>query len=208
MDAGAWGRWWADAGGTWSYPHLSPNAPQKISASANGYYYGLPLFAERLVFVLDTSGSMTGGRIVAAKRELIRALSGLPEHVHFGVVVFNGRVVAWQNKLVPASAAMKKTAIAYVEAQAAQSNTASYDALAAAMTYDTEAIYFLSDGEPTAGKILAPADIITAITAENQKRRISIYTIGIAPGFPGSVTDSFLSTLADRNRGQYRRVDK
>jgi hypothetical protein len=210
MDAGAWSRWWAEAGESFTYPHVSPNAPYRSVAteSANGYYYGLPLFAERLVFVLDTSGSMVGGRIVAAKRELVRAIGGLPDHVHFGVVVFNGRVAAWQNRLVAADAKMKKAAVAYVESQAPHSNTASYDALAAALAYDTEAIYFLSDGAPTTGKIVAPVDIIAAVTAENKKRRVSIYTIGIAPGFSGSVTDVFLSTLAEHNSGQYRRVDQ
>jgi hypothetical protein len=209
LDAGAWSRWWAEAGETWVYPHVSPNAPAAaFTQSTGGYYYGLPLFAERVVFVFDTSGSMAGGRIVAAKRELIKAVSGLPEHVHFGIVVFNGTASAWQRKLVPAGAAMKKAAVTFVEGQAPHSNTASYDALAAALTFDTEAIYFLSDGAPTAGKILAPVDIVAAVTAENKKRRISIYTIGIAPGFPGSVTDAFLSTLAEQNHGQYRRVDQ
>ena len=86
-------------------------------------------------------------------------------------------------------------------------NTASYDALEAAFAYDTEAIYFLSDGAPTSGKILAPLDIIAAITTANKVRRITIYTIGVAPGFPGSPTDAFLKTLAEENFGQYRRVD-
>lgn len=210
MDPGAWGRWWAGAAEAFVYPRSGESATQVTftAESENGSYYGMPLFAERLVFVLDISGSMSGGRIMAAKRELIRAVQGLPEHVQFGIVVFNGRVDVWQKKLVPADARMKKGAITYVESQIAQSNTASYDALAAAMTFETEAVYFLSDGAPTAGKILAPADIITAITAENKKRRISIYTIGIAPGFPGSVTDVFLSTLAEKNAGRYRRIDQ
>ncbi|MEX0678457.1 MAG: HEAT repeat domain-containing protein [Pirellulales bacterium] len=209
VDAAAWGRWWDQARAAFEYPHHSQNSPGRSTQteSPGGYYYGLPLFAERLVFVLDISGSMQGGRIVAAKRELARAIHGLPDHASFGIVVFNERVGSWKKMLVPADKKMKEAAIEYIEQLNPHSNTASYDALAAALTYDTEAIYFLSDGAPTSGKILAPVDIIAAITAANKVRRITIYTIGIAPGFPGSPTDAFLKTLADENFGQYRRVD-
>ena len=176
--------------------------------SPAGSYYGMPIFAERLVFVLDISGSMQGGRMVAAQRELIRAIEGLPSYAHFGVVVFNGNVDRWQRDLVPADARHKRSAVLYVERQSPAGNTASSDALATALTYDTEAIYFLSDGAPTSGKILAPVDIVQAVTAANHVRRISIYTIGIAPGFSGSPTDEFLRTLAEANLGSYRRVDR
>ena len=73
--------------------------------------------------------------------------------------------------------------------------------------FDTEAIYFLSDGAPTAGKIVAPADIVAAIAAQNRIRRISVYTVGIGAGFPGSPLDAFLKALAERNLGVYRRID-
>ncbi len=209
MDAAAWGRWWSEAGDAFEYPSTSRHAPYRTVAteSHSGSYYGMPLFAERLVFVLDISGSMQGGRIMAAQRELVRAIDGLPGHVHFGVVVFNGEVGCWQKKLVPADDKAKKAAAVYVSRQMPHSNTASYDALEVALQFDTEAIYFLSDGAPTSGKILAPVDIVAAISRLNKTRRISIYTIGIAPGFPGSPTDVFLKALSEQNMGQYRRVD-
>jgi Ca-activated chloride channel family protein len=176
-------------------------------AGEGGNYYGLPLYAERLLFVLDTSGSMSGERLLAAKRELVRAINGLPEHVHFGVVIYNDRVDRWQKELQPADAKNKRSALAFIDGQGAHSRTASYDALEAGLAFDTEAIYFLSDGAPTAGKIVAPVDILAAIQQVNKARRVSIYTIGIAPGFSGSVTDTFLKTLAEQNFGQYRRID-
>jgi HEAT repeat protein len=210
LDAAAWGRWWEQAEGTFEYPRLSAGVSFKAESeteSPGGYYYGLPLYAERLVFVLDISGSMQGGRIVAAKRELIRAINGLPDKVHFGIVVFNSQVRNWKKDLQPADEKMKAAAVEFIEQLTPRNDTASYDALEAALAYDTEAIYFLSDGAPTSGKILAPLDIISAIGTINQVRRITIYTVGIAPGFPGSPTDAFLKTMAEQNFGQYRRVD-
>ena len=122
-------------------------------------------------------------------------------------MVFNSDVSIWQRQLVPADATQKRAAAAYVNLQDVHSSTASYDALEAAFHFDTEAIYFLSDGAPNGGKIAAPVDIVAAITAANQSRRISIYTIGIGAGFPGSPLDVFLKTLAEKNLGLYRRVD-
>jgi hypothetical protein len=208
-DSDAWARWWDDNRDSFEYPARNIQAPyrQASLAGATGNYYGLPLFAQRLVFVLDTSGSMTGPRIEAAKRELTRAINGLPEHAHFGIVVFNGNVSVWQRQLVAATDSAKKTAMRYVSVQATHSNTASYDALEAAMEFDTEAIYFLSDGAPYGGKITAPVDIVAAISAANKTRRISIYTIGIGAGIPGGPLDMFLKTLAEQNLGLYRRVD-
>jgi hypothetical protein len=209
MDGAAWGRWWDDVQQTFEYPTRSIESPYRSVAlnSTSGYYYGLPLFAQRLVFVLDTSGSMTGQRIVAAKRELNRAIEGLPADVSFGLVVFNGHVTTWQKELVQATAESKTAAMHYVNAQATHSNTASYDALETALEFDTEAIYFLSDGAPYGGKISAPVDIVAAITAANKTRRVSIYTIGIGAGIPGGPLDLFLKTLAEQNLGLYRRVD-
>jgi hypothetical protein len=208
MESAAWDRWWGDVKDSYTFPtRVAPAPYRSVGLNTAGYYYGLPLFAERLVFVLDTSGSMLGQRLAAAKRELVRAIAGLPSHTHFSIVIFNGTVTTWQKQLVPASADWKDAATNYVNVQEAHSHTASYDALETAFQFDTEAIYFLSDGEPRGGKIVAPVDIVAAITEINKTRRISLYTIGIGAGIPGGPLDSFLKTLAEQNLGLYRRVD-
>ncbi len=209
MESAAWTRWWEENKETFEYPKRLVESPYRsVALNSSGSYYGLPVFAERLVFVLDTSGSMTGQRIMAAKRELIRAIGNLPERASFGIVVFNSSVSVWQKQLVPATQKAKQVAIAYVSSQGTAANTASYDALEAAFGFDTEAIYFLSDGAPHGGKIPAPVDIVAAITAINRVRRVSLYTIGIGVGFSGGPLDLFLKTLADQNLGLYRRVDQ
>jgi len=209
IDAKAWQSWWEKNQETFRYPARSLEASYRttISTMASREYYGLPMFAERMVFVLDTSGSMSGLKLEAAKRELINAIQALPPHAHFGVVVFNSTVDAWHRELVAADNKNKYGAIAYVASQVAHSNTASYDALEVAMRFDTEAIYFLSDGAPAGGKITAPVDIVAAVSAANKVRRISIYTIGIDAGLPGGPLDEFLKVLAAQNLGVYRRVD-
>jgi von Willebrand factor type A domain/HEAT repeats len=207
-DSQAWLSWWKGNRDSFKFPAAAARAANRGAAEGVATYYGLPLYAHRLVFVLDTSGSMAGPRLDAAKRELIAAIEALPDYAEFGVVAFNSRVDAWQSKLVPATLAAKRVAARFVAAQKAEATTASYDALEAAFRFDAEAIYFLSDGAPRGGKVSAPDAIVSAICATNRTRRVSIYTIGIGPGEPGGPLDAFLDALAQKNFGSYRRVDE
>jgi hypothetical protein len=151
---------------------------------------------------------MEGPRLQAAKQELIKAIEGLAKDVSFSILVFNNVVAAWKKTLMPASPANKRLAAQFVYTLRGAGKTAAYDALEAAFQFDAEAIYFLTDGEPNRGKIVAPDDIVAAIGQGNRSRRISIYAIGIAPGPPDGTFDTFLRTLAEQNFGAYRRVDQ
>ena len=151
---------------------------------------------------------MAGPRLAMAKRELTSVVSGLPEDASLGLVAFNTQVLPWRKELAVATRANKQDAARFVNQLLARGSTATYDALETSFHYDAEAIYLLSDGDPNLGKIVAPAGIITAITAANQGRRISIYTIGIAPGAAEGANELFMKTIADQNFGLYKRVDE
>lgn len=209
FDAAAWAKWWAENQATWKYPPRPARAPlRSVALNGGGTYYGIPIYGQQIVFVLDTSGSMNNQRLPAAKRELIKAISNLRESVQFAIVVFNTDVKTWQKHLVYATPANKRAASSYIESQNARGTTASYDALETAFGFKAEAIYFLTDGAPHGGKISVPQDIVSAITKGNRVRRESIYTIGIAPGPPGNLFDAFLKSLADENQGIYRRIEQ
>jgi hypothetical protein len=211
LDAKAWQDWWKTAKDSFEYPPLARGiaqvAPERVGG-AEGSYYGMPLFAQKLVFVFDTSGSMAGPRLAAAQRELSNAITTLPEEAEFGIVVFNSRIDAWQKKLVPATKSNKDAAARFISGLTAREQTGTYDALAAAFNYDAEAVYLLTDGAPTTGRIVSPPEIIAAVTRANLARRLSIYTIGIGVGPDGGLFDAFLKNLAMQNYGQYRRVDQ
>ena len=173
-------------------------------------YYGLSIYAQKMVFIIDTSSSMLqGGRLIAAKRELLQAIDGLSDDAQFSVLAFNGEVYAWHKQLMPANDTMKQAASLWISMLETGNTTASYDALEAGMRFDAEAIYFLTDGVPQGGNINNPADIVTLITRANCAKRMSIYTIGIGVlGPQGGIFDEFLTALARQNWGVYRRVDK
>jgi HEAT repeat protein len=210
LDGKAWFTWWEANNEGFVFPPLAHRvaARAEMAAKATSSYYGLPIYASRLLFVMDTSMSMRGSRIDAAKRELVKVITELPPGVYFGVLVFNARVGTWERELMVASQQNKARATAFVWSQGLSNQTASYDALEAAFEFDTEAVYFLTDGQPYGGKIVRPEEIVAVITKLNRTRRVTINSIGIGVGRPGSVFDTFLKTLAGQNYGAYRRVDE
>ena len=138
-----------------------------------------------------------------AKRELVSAIHTLDPLVAFTVVSFSDAARAWQPQLVAAGDDAKRSASAYVSALVAAGKTASFDALDTAFRYDAEAIFFLSDGKPTAGRIIDPAQIIRFVAEANKNRRLSLHTIGI---MPDNGLAQFLQVLAAANNGAYRHV--
>ncbi len=213
LDSKAWSDWWKDNEKTFQMNGAAgPRKEVKGLAAGPGaggsMYYGLRIYAQKLVFIIDTSGSMMGPRLAAAKRELLQAVDGLSDDTQFSIVAFNSVVYPWQKQLVPANSTMKQAAARWINALEIGATTASYDALEAGLRFDAEAIYFLTDGAPHGGKVSSPPDIVTLISRENYTRRLSIYTIGIDAGPAGGLFDEFLAALARQNWGVYRRVDQ
>ncbi|HEY5315057.1 MAG TPA: HEAT repeat domain-containing protein [Pirellulales bacterium] len=222
-----WAKWWAENKATFQFPPglVRPETRkfENLVVGTATQYYGLPLYARRMVFVVDMSLSMRapasgfpgqGGngmgvtRIDAAKRELRTVLTSLNSNVSFGIVTFDRDSTLWKKKLVEATSANKLDAIRFVEKAQLELGTSTYDALQAAFKYDAEAIYLLTDGAPASGQVVNPLAIVNTITAQNRSRRESIYTIGIGVGPAGSRFEVFLQTLAEQNFGLFRRVDE
>jgi hypothetical protein len=205
----AWAAWWkAQQGKVPRGAGLAISMADAVPLKST--YYGMPIYAARLVFVLDTSASMSGLRIIAAKRELCSAIASLPEGTYFNVLAFDMMVWPWSDQLMPSSANNKAEATAWVLSRGLGTNTASYNALEAAFAFDTETIYFLTDGQPAGGKIDNPAVIVDVLSRLNQTRRLTINSIGVGVGLPGPANpfDLFLAGLSARNYGEYRRVDQ
>jgi hypothetical protein len=207
IDAKLWREWWDANKADFEFPLRGARVAAKAGpGKTTSLYYGLPIYGQRVLFVIDASLSMRGARIEAAKRELINAINGLPEGVHFDVIAFHIAVAPWQRKLVLASPENKQQAAAFVLGLDLGRATVSYDALEAALDFDAESIYFLTDGVPRGGKVDDPFQIVEILTRLNRVRRITINSIGIDVGPEGNPFDNFLKTLAEQNYGDYRRV--
>ena len=207
MEAAAWEAWWQANQATFTFP-----AGDRQGGPAGGV--GAP--GNALVLwspALRSSARFRAGHVpeharAADRGRQTRVDSGdrptATEAAEFNVVVFNGQVGTWQSQLVPATPENQQAAAVFVAAQELAFATISYDALEAALGFDTEAIYFLTDGAPYGGKISQPAQIVAALSQMNRLRRVSINSIGIGVGRPGNAFDTFLRTLSRKTTGSIR----
>lgn len=207
-----WKMWWDKKRDGFKFPNklASPaDIMAAFAAEGTATYYDLPIFARRMVFIIDCSDSMNQrGRIQAAKQELLDAINALDEEKYFNIVAFNSRVAPWQGDLQPATTLAKANAARWIESLRPQELTASYDALEATFSFkNLEAIYFVSDGAPTMGKIVEKEKIVEAVREGNRIRRVTLYTLGIEPDDDDDNTfEGFLKSLAEENYGIYRPV--
>lgn len=173
-------------------------------------YYGIEIYARRLLFVLDRSGSMNAPtayhtRLRRAKEELITAINGLDERCEFGILVFDTDVRAWKETLIEATEENKIEAVRYVQKLSAGRSTNTYGALRRSIEFDPqlEAVFILTDGQPTTGVITNPSSILQDILRRNETRHITINTIAIAVD---PMIQGFLEKLTIPSQGEFKRV--
>jgi len=205
-----WRRWWDKQGGA-VVVSLKPRSRGR-SAGKNGEtktvatFYGIPVDATRIIFVLDRSGSMeridrTDGqtRLERAKKELLRAIDGLPRTTRANIIFFGSGAAEWRPSLVPINKSNKRAVRGFLIRIAATGGTNLYDALAMALSdKQVEAIYLLSDGQPT-GRFHTASEMLREIGRLNQVKRVQIHTIAL--GFESTL----LRQLAKQNGGVYER---
>jgi hypothetical protein len=217
----AWKAWWTKARDGWKPPMEATGGDVPAEGQAAGvvYFYGIETRSKRVVFCIDVSGSMgfpldgEGGkgdpRMVTAKRELVQALGALPEDALFTIVVYNAAVDTWKKRMQPASLANKEAARKFVEKLEPLGATNIFDALmlsmdiaaSAKVSDDPEAdtILFMTDGQPTNGRITDPHQILDEVTRRNAHLGLVIHVVGVSK----EQNRGFLLNLAKQNGGRY-----
>ncbi len=142
-------------------------------------FHGIPIFSDRVAFVIDLSGSMekeiampppeeppgpsgTGERdktpraprtmpkVEASKEELIRTIRMLPEIVMFNVCTYATEVKSWSKSLVGASKAAKGSAEEFVQKLKIEGRTNYFGAFQKPLEDPlVDCIFFLTDGGTT-----------------------------------------------------------
>ena len=227
-DFSTWNDWWSKNEKTFE-AELSKAAPPEFNYELKDQsdlsYYEIPLFENRIIFVLDVSGSMkfggTPNRMDKAKTELSSIIGRLSDKQYFNILTFSMDVDRWQTAagLVQATEKNKTAAKAFLDAQKPKTGTMTTTAMEetlrqiAAQTA-CETIFLVSDGMPSPWR----RDIKT----EQQSRQIGwmnlplkvrINTIGIyTRGGNETVAEDteqmkkFLQEIAARNDGVYKEV--
>jgi len=188
-----WAKWWQEKkkGNTGAAGELKGR--EHISVAT---YYDFKIFTDRVLFIIDVSGSMdwpesragNPNRMDVAKRELVKVIKALDEKTLFNLATFAGHVSTWRKDgEVPATDANKKEALAWIEgALLPRGPTNTFGALTEGLERNPliDTIYFLSDGIPSTGKYEVPEEILVKLRYANRFRRVIINTIALAIGKP------------------------
>lgn len=145
--------------------------------------------AKEIVFVCDTSGSMSGAKIEQAKSALRFILENLNPHDRFNIIGFNSEVEPFRKALVEVTPESLKQARQFVEGIRAAGGTAIDDALAAALESLPTArladdsprramIVFLTDGQPTVGETNPQRILENFRRRAGDRARVFVFGVG------------------------------
>jgi HEAT repeat protein len=195
---GQWREWWSRERETFT----GPKAPEGVEAGAGATtYHGVPILSTRVVFCVDTSGSMSETlgaetRMELSKKELSRTLGAMNKEAQVNLIFFNEGVQPWHQKMSGLKSTLKE-ALGIVAGVQPRGRTNIFDALDLAFQHkEVDTVFLLSDGDPTDGRIIDPDDILSEIRRMNRVRKILVHTIAFAPS-------PFMKALAEQNGGRY-----
>ncbi len=154
---------------------------------------------KHFTFVLDRSGSMSGGKIVQAKAAARFSIEHLNSNDFFNIVDFSSSVAQFRNEAVLATEANVSSGVAYIESINAGGGTNINEALLRALLQtianEVNQVIFLTDGQATSG-VTNTDDILGNVLEANQNDA-SIFVFGVGNG----VEKNLLQALADQNHG-------
>jgi len=207
-DGPMWRAWWQKEGPTHKVSPLGDGEKPKSGRAAPGTvvtYCDIPVRSDRVVFVVDVSGSMsqpfgTGGgtRLDEAKRQLVRVLGMLPSKAKTNVVTFGTGAVTFRDTLQDLDEKLRLSAEIFTKGLAARGATNVHAGLQRAFADpEVDTIFLLTDGAPSAGPIVAPDALAKEIAAWNLGRGLRIHTVALGG------KSEFLERLARESGGEH-----
>jgi Ca-activated chloride channel family protein len=157
--------------------------------------------AKDVIFVLDTSGSMSeDDKLVKAKSALRHGVNSLSPRDRFNIISFAGEEHLMSERPVAGDEAGKKEARQFIDRMTATGGTNINDALTASFKQiqsgdRPQMIVLLTDGQPTVGET-NPKRILESVKQAN-KAQVRLFTFGV--GY--DVNTLLLDQLANENRG-------
>jgi HEAT repeat protein len=158
-NAGLWQKWWKDNETTFKVPDAPADKTwaEEASEASGVTFFGITTESQRVLFVLDLSGSMKfsmtpkknpdddpnkpydfpvgnePSRLDVAKRDLVKALGGLKDGGTFNLVLFASDVWTWSDDLETMSNETRTQVKAFIDKADAVGGTNIYGALERAL---------------------------------------------------------------------------
>ncbi len=158
------------------------------------------ILPKSIVFVIDTSGSMSGEKIQQAREALKYCINSLKPNSHFNIVRFSTEVDSLAAQMLPVNKQTRKKALAFIDDLEAVGGTNIDEALAQALALAGKRdglveIVFLTDGKPTIGE-RKTSRILKKVASLN-KTRARLFVFGIGE----NLNTHLLDKLAESNQG-------
>jgi Ca-activated chloride channel family protein len=156
--------------------------------------------AKDVIFVFDTSGSMSGEKIDKARAALRFGVESLSERDNFNIISFSGEEHMMARDMLGATRGAKQQARSFINRLQAEGGTNINDALTAALRQFRESdrpamVVFLTDGLPTVG--VTNVEQIVLNVANANRASVRIFSLGV--GY--DVNTVLLDKLSAKNRG-------
>jgi hypothetical protein len=174
-------------------------------------FFGTEVHSERLVFVIDTSGSMEGDRLKKCQEQLVQCIEALNPRSRFTIVSYSHTIKVWNKSLQAATPKNKSKAKEFAQGLKAAGNTFTLSAMKEGFVVKgADAIVLLSDGMPTEtdnkGDMISPEVILDELSAENRFKKWRVDTFGFE-GAPGGSLSKFMRELAEKNGGKFTPIN-
>ncbi len=152
-------------------------------------YYGVNVRSDRLLFIVDISGSMAmprgnkTTRMDVARSELTRVLKHLDPNTLFNVIVFSDKVKSWRRGETLARKDNVARALRWIDRtlEEPQGGTFMHAALERAFAENPamDTVCLLTDGLATDGEPIVPEAILASVNGWNRYRRVAIHTFAL-----------------------------
>jgi Ca-activated chloride channel family protein len=154
---------------------------------------------KKVLFILDTSGSMSGKKIEQAQRALAFCLNNLNKNDSFNIIDFDDQVKSFKNGLTLATSQNVEDAIKFLNNCTADGGTNINEALQTGLDQikgegGLNLVIFLTDGLPTVGNTNIK-DILKNVKEKNNNAKIFVFGVGY------DVNTHFLDRLSQENKG-------
>lgn len=158
----------------------------------NGFFYldinpgfqelNNPIIEKDVTFVLDTSGSMKGEKLIQAKKALTFCIENLNKNDRFEIIRFSTEAESFFNQLKEADKTNIEKAKQFIKSFEPIGGTNIEEALKIALSEKSNKnrphfIIFITDGKPTIGKI--EENELLEIIRKNNSDKLKIFTFGI-----------------------------
>ena len=157
-------------------------------------FFGLDATGDKVVFVVDISGSMSGRRFHRARTELRQSIESLRENQQYFVIFFNdGALPMPAEKLLPATPENVSQTLHWLNYVQCGGGTNPLPGLLMALQLRPDAIYLLTDGK-------FDPQVVWEVTQAEPPVPIPVYTIS----FASRSAEKLLKQIAAETGGSYR----